>query len=94
MDNVVKKLLNYKTGTLLKITWDNNYTSLYELDTFYDTDNGLEINDINYKEFHVALVREYEKENYFLEIGNLENIPLSIEVFNTNEIIWSKNQNI
>lgn len=90
MHDIVKKLLSYEKGTLLKITWDNGYTSIYELDTFYDTDNGLELEDTNYREFHVALVREVEKVGYFVELGDYEHTPSSIEVITTNEIIWSK----
>lgn len=93
VDKIVKKLLEYKTGTLLKITWNNNYTSLYELDTFYDTDNGVEMNDVNYREFHVALVKECKQENCFVEIGDSKNIPVSIELSDTNEVIWFKNNN-
>jgi len=43
MDNVVLKLLEYSTAKpKIEITWDNNQSSLCEIDTFYDTDNGLD----------------------------------------------------
>ncbi|MBS4191958.1 hypothetical protein KHA94_17465 [Bacillus sp. FJAT-49705] len=90
IDKIVKELLKYKTGTVLKITWDSNYTGTYELDTFYDTDNGLEMNETDYKEFHVALVKERGKGNNFIEIGNSKDTPVSIEILNTGEVIWCK----
>lgn len=91
INKIVKELLKYKTGTLLEITWDNNYTSIYELDTFYDTDNGLEMDEDDYKEFHVALVKDTKKENVLIEIGISSSIPLLIKILNTNETIWNAN---
>lgn len=91
INKIVKELLKYRTGTLLEIKWDNNYTSIYELDTFYDTDNGLEMDEEDYKEFHVALVKDIKKENVLLEIGIPPSIPLLIKILDTNEIIWNEN---
>ena len=91
INKIVKELLKYRTGTLLEIKWDNNYTSIYELDTFYDTDNGLEMDEEDYTEFHVALVKDIKKENVLLEIGIPPSIPLLIKILDTNEIIWNEN---
>ncbi|MFY0517777.1 hypothetical protein ACOMCU_08070 [Lysinibacillus sp. UGB7] len=56
IEKSVSALLHYKCKTVVEITWGNAQPSLYEIDTFYDSDNGLEMDDENYKEYHLAFI--------------------------------------
>jgi len=78
-DNAVLKLLEYRgyQSPKLEITWENGKTSICEIDTFYDSDNGLELDDDKYQEYHVALVRDVLNNNQYVEIGTGENKPIS-----------------
>lgn len=97
ISTLVKKLSSYQNGTLLEIIWKDNRTFCYELDTLYDTDNGWEIDDTEYKEYHAALLRLHEQihsnklQNHlpkFVEVGDDKNNPLIIKLVETGEIIW------
>lgn len=92
VDKVVYILLDFlfERESLFRVIWDDNEESIYELDTFYDSDNGLEMDDPNYKEFHIALLRDYRNKNIFKEVGSGENIPIYIEVIGENKVIWDK----
>ena len=90
MDNVVLKLLEYSTAKpKIEITWDNNQSSLCEIDTFYDTDNGLELDDEGYEEYHVALVKDVLTTN-FIEIGLGNKNPILIKIADTGEVLFKK----
>ncbi|WP_409369370.1 hypothetical protein [Lysinibacillus sp. 38-6] len=90
MDSVVLKLLEYSTAKLkIEITWDNNQSSLCEIDTFYDTDNGLELDDEGYEEYHVALVKDVLTNN-FIEIGLGNKNPILNKIAGTGEVIFKK----
>lgn len=90
MDSVVLKLLEYSTAKLkIEITWANNQSSLCEIDTFYDTDNGLELDDEGYEEYHVALVKDVLTNN-FIEIGLGNKNPILIKIAGTGEVIFKK----
>ncbi|EON72380.1 hypothetical protein [Lysinibacillus sphaericus] len=43
IEKSVSALLHYKCKTVVEITWENTQTSLYEIDTYYDSDKGLEM---------------------------------------------------
>ncbi|RKD25738.1 hypothetical protein BEP19_02000 [Ammoniphilus oxalaticus] len=87
-EEVVSVLSRYQNGTLLKVIWDNGEKAIYEFETMYDSTNGLEMDDPNYREFHLALFKEYKNPNNFIEVGSGENIPIYIEVLDANEVIW------
>lgn len=89
IDNAVLKLLKYSVQKpKLEITWENGKTSICEIDTFYDSDNGLELDDANYKEYHVALIIDVTKNYQYVEIGTGENKPKLIKLVDTGEIIF------
>jgi len=90
IDNVVLKLLEYSISKpKIEITWDNNQTSLCEIDTFYDTDNGLELDDEGYEEYHVALVKDVTS-NKYIEIGMSDKSPILIKLKDTGKVIFVK----
>ncbi|MGN4125055.1 hypothetical protein ACMGD3_08570 [Lysinibacillus sphaericus] len=91
IEKSVSALLHCKRKTVVEITWENAQTSLYEIDTFYDSDNGLEMDDENYKEYHLALVVDLRSYQY-LEIGTGENVPLLIKLKDSHEIIYKKTE--
>ncbi|MGM8216270.1 hypothetical protein ACLIA0_11930 [Bacillaceae bacterium W0354] len=79
----------------MRVIWEDNTEAIYSLDTLYDTDNGLEMHDPDYKEYHAALleiVEASEKSNIpeFIELGDDSNNPIRIELADTKETIWSK----
>jgi len=89
IDNAVLKLLKYSAPKpKLEITWENGKTSICEIDTFYDSDNGLKLDDVNYKEYHVALVIDVSNNYQYVEIGTGENKPKLIKLVDTGEIIF------
>jgi len=82
--------VEYSTAKLkIEITWDNNHTSLCEIDTFYDTDNGLELDDEDYEEYHVALVKDILTNN-FIEIGLGDENPILVKLADTGEVIYKQ----
>lgn len=93
LSSPVKELLHYKTGTQLQITWTDGLAGLYELDTFYDTDNGLEMEESGYREFHAALVKVCDGDGGLLEIGGSENITESVTLVETGDVIWRRCDN-
>ena len=63
ISSLVKKLLNYENGTLLEVTWKDRTSYYYTLETFYDSDNGLEMEVPEYREYHAALLRLHESKD-------------------------------
>lgn len=87
-DNAVLKLLEYGISKpRLEIMWKDGETSICEIDTFYDSDNGLELDEGSYEEYHVALVRDVFNCQY-IEIGTGENKPILIRIEETGEVIF------
>jgi len=74
----------------LQCNRENGKTSICEIDTFYDSDNGLELDDDNYKEYHVALVIDMSNNYQYVEIGTGENKPKLIKLVDTGEIIFKR----
>ncbi len=93
IENTVLKLLKYSAPKpKLEITWENGKTSICEIDTFYDSDNGLELDDVNYKEYHVALVIDVSNNYQYVEIDTGENKPKLIKLVDTREIIFKSDK--
>ena len=88
IEEVVRKIWSYPKGIVFQIIWKDKPSGLYRLDTFYETDNGLELDDPEYQEFHVALVESVKDKGIFFEIGNGEHTPIYIENTETGDVIW------
>lgn len=55
MCNLIKTIAKYPKGELFIIEWTNGFKIEAELDTLYETNNGLEEDEPGYKEYHASL---------------------------------------
>lgn len=99
MDELMKKINVYPNGTYLKVEWEHGLLILEgKIDTFFETNNGLDNDDVGYKEFYSCLIRiekiiensldDYYKEGGLAEIS-IEFQPTLIEL-KDGTIIWQE----
>lgn len=98
MNDFINEMTNHPNGTELIFIWKDGLKIKAQIDTMYDTDNGLELDEEGYEEYHACLVKvtsimkESEilrfniEENKFLEISD-KNAPDEIQLEN-GETIW------
>lgn len=99
MDEMMKVISRYSNGTYLRVEWDNGQLVLEgKIDTIYESDNGLEEEDDEYKEFYACA---FSVENVLNNLKNkechtgrlveisMENEPTLIALDDGN-IIWRK----
>ncbi|EGN0215646.1 hypothetical protein IIE63_002063 [Listeria monocytogenes] len=60
MDAMLREINKYPNGTVLIIKWKNNLMLKGEIDTIYETDNGLEMDSDDYIELYACLVKILE----------------------------------
>lgn len=99
MDELMKVINKYANGTYLKVEWENGQLVLEgKIDTIYESNNGMEEEDDEYKEFYAcAFIVENIVNNLKGEechIGGLieisvENEPTLITLDN-GSVIWKK----
>jgi hypothetical protein len=97
MDEMIEKISRYPNGTFLRISWEGgNLIIEGEIDTVYETDNGLEEDEDKYLEFYACTVTVKKIINNsidkFVNIDDLvevsiENPPTSIEL-GDGTLIW------
>ena len=99
MDEMLEKISRYPNGTFLRISWEDGKLIIEgEIDTVYETDNGLEDDDDKYQEFYACtvtvkrvisnLMYKTVKTDDLVEIS-IENSPTSIEL-GDGTLIWEK----
>ena len=57
MDELLKAIDKYPNKTQLVIKWDDGRVITGEIDTIYETNNGLDEKDCGYKEYHSCVLR-------------------------------------
>lgn len=57
MDSLIQKVSGYPSGTVLVIEWMNGRKVKGWLDTIFETDNGLELDEDGYEEYFALLVK-------------------------------------
>ncbi|SFU84816.1 hypothetical protein [Butyrivibrio sp. INlla21] len=102
MDNMIKKINSFKNGEKLIVIWgdDNNRITIEgTIDTIYESDNCLDEDDPNYKEFY-ACAFKVDKVldaigNSNMEVGKLIEISVDnqpVQIFDINRnLIWDIN---
>ena len=97
MDEMFRAICKYPNGTKVTVElYDGGIVSGH-IDTMYETDNGLELDDEGYEDFYAWLLRIENIEKHSSEtkpflIGGLwefskQNLPRRITL-NTGEVIW------
>ncbi len=97
LDKMMSELCKYPNGTELKVEWDQGKVILFgEIDTIYESDNGLNDEDDGYKEYYACAFKVKEiiknltdqnfEKNMLVEIS-IENQPTLITL-EDNQIIW------
>ena len=99
MDTLLRAIAHYPNGTELIIEWENGCTVLGDIDTIYETDNELDLDDKNYQEFyaclfHVTNILGHSNEKEHFSIGDsievsMQNPPLTV-CLKDKTIIWEK----
>lgn len=99
MDEMLEKISRYSNGTFLRISWEDGKLIIEgQIDTVYETDNGLEEDDDKYQEFYACTVTVKKVINNSIDkIVNtddlvevsIENSPTSIEL-GDGTLIWEK----
>lgn len=99
MDEMMKAISKYANSTYLRVEWDDGQLVLEgKIDTIYESDNGLEMEEDGYKEFYACAFRIEgilnNLEDKECHIGGLieistENEPTLIAL-NDGSVIWRK----
>lgn len=98
VDEFIKALLQYPNGTKLILEWKNGLRIQGLIDTSYETDNGLELENEGYEEYYALAVKilsveknpsgEALKENTLFELSRF-NKPHKIFLENS-VLIWQE----
>ncbi|WP_026684329.1 hypothetical protein [Heyndrickxia coagulans] len=100
MDEFISVLNRYPNGTEVIVEWENHLKVKAELDTIYETDNGLELEEEGYEEYFACALKilsieenlsnKVIREGELLELSKL-NKPSNIYLVN-GELIWKSNE--
>lgn len=91
MDEFIEVLNDYPNGTRLIIEWKNGLRIKGLLDTIYETDNGLELEDENYEEYFACALEILSIENNSSRNALNENTLLEISKKNKPNKIFLEN---
>lgn len=96
LDELIKKISQYPNGTNLILKYENGLSLNVKIDTIYESNNGFEDNEEEYKEFYACAVKVESiinngdnnnvSEESLIEIS-MENCPQSIEL-EDGTLVW------
>lgn len=100
MDELLKAINKFPNGTKLIINWKSGVEIEGEIDTIYETNNGLDMDDEGYQEYYactinVLAIKDPSQEHSNIEVGGLievsmQNPPLSV-ISENGTVIWKDN---
>ncbi|MGG3887815.1 hypothetical protein [Metabacillus fastidiosus] len=100
MRNLIETISKYPNGELFTIEWSNGFKIEAELDTLYETNNGLEEDEPGYREYHASLFiikkifsHSTESKKLGLSGGTLyevsmEELPIRLILSTSGKLIW------
>lgn len=99
MDALLSEISKYPNGTKLIICWSNGLKINGEIDTIYETDNGLEMEEDKYFEyyacaFRVLAILNFSKKkpkfrvNELIEVS-MQDAPFRVTLENET-VVWEK----
>jgi hypothetical protein len=91
MDEFIKVLNHYPNGTKLIIEWKDGLRIKGLLDTIYETDNGLELEDEDYDEYFACALKILSIENNLSGKVLSENTLLEVSKQNKPSKIFLEN---
>jgi hypothetical protein len=101
VDELLKAINKFPNGTKLIINWKNGVEIEGKIDTIYETNNGLEMDDEGYQEyyacaFNVLAIKSPLLVHSNLEVGGLIEVsmqdpPLSV-ISENGAVIWKNNK--
>lgn len=100
MDSLIRAINKYPNGTKLIINWKKGLEVEGEIDTIYETNNGLEMDEKGYQEyyacaFYVLAIKNSSEEKSDIEVRELievsmQNPPLNV-MYEDGTLIWKNN---
>ena len=101
---LIKSISKHPNGTIIFIEWMNGTKIKGEIDTIYETDNGLNLEEDGYQEYYACAVKVLNilqlaiEDNKEFNIGNLIEIselkpPFRISLEN-GSIIWEEKKTL
>lgn len=97
MDELLEKISKYPNGTRLIIELSKGIKIEAEIDTIYETDNGLDMDEAGYEEYYACVIkvialRYNQQQIQNIKIGSLmeismKNPPISI-CLKDGTIVW------
>lgn len=98
MENIIYVINRYPIGQQMVIEWPDGFKFAGELDTIYETDNGLELEDSAYKEYDASaflikkiLSHSEESIKRSIQEGELYEVSMeepSIRLLVNEKVIW------
>lgn len=100
MDELLTAINKYPNGTKLIINWKNGMEIKGDIDTIYETNNGLEMDEEGYQEyyacaFNVLVILNSSEEKSNIEVGGLIEVsmqdpPMRVTL-EDGTLVWEKN---
>ena len=100
MDELLKAINKFKNGSKLILKWKNGVEIEGEIDTIYETNNGLDMDSESYQEYYacaikVLTIKNSSQEYLNIKVGGLMEVsmvdpPLTV-ISENGIVIWENN---